>query len=102
MAEACRAYSTAIVAGEVSHPEDPQLTAHVGNAYRRPVSVHDDENRQMWVIQKERPDSVHKIDAATSAVLSWAARLQALREGVLAPPAPVASGRVTFVDFDEE
>jgi hypothetical protein len=36
----------------------------------------------MWKISKERPDSPHKIDAAIAACLSWAARTDAVSEGV--------------------
>jgi hypothetical protein len=37
------------------------------------------------LIQKERTDSPHKIDAAMAAVLSWKARTDAVAAGMLAP-----------------
>jgi hypothetical protein len=81
MAYAIRAYITAIAAGELSH--DGQFEQHVGNAWRSPTNLIDEEGKSLWILRKERPDSPHKIDAAMAAVLSWEARNDALAAGVL-------------------
>lgn len=83
MSYALRAFNGAIEAGELSHDGDPALTRHIGNAVRRYVLVRDEDGKPLWVIQKERPDSPHKIDAAMAAVLAWEARGDAIAEGVL-------------------
>ena len=82
MAYALRAFSGAITAGEGRHSGDSRLTAHLGNAQRRHLNILDDDRKPLWLIQKERPDSVHRIDAAMAAVLSWEARTDAVAEGV--------------------
>ncbi len=81
MAEWVRSYTSAIVHREVSHSGDERLTEHIGNACRRYVNARDEDGHQLCVITKERPDSPHKIDGAVAAVLSWAARMQALAAG---------------------
>jgi len=81
-ARALRAYSTAMAAGEVSHDGSPVLTAHLGNAYKRHLAQRDEDGAPMWVIQKERPNSPHKIDAAQAACWSWWARVEAIAQGV--------------------
>jgi phage terminase large subunit-like protein len=82
------AFQEAIQAGAVSHDGSEPLARHVGNAYRRPLHTLDDQGRPLWVIQKERSDSPHKIDAAMAAVLSWRARIDALASGVQAGGEP--------------
>jgi len=82
MAYAIRAYGQAIGAGEVTHNGDPLLAEHIGNAVRRPVAFVDDDGQPLWVIQKERPDSLAKIDAAMAAVLAWEARNDAVAKGM--------------------
>ena len=49
-----------------------------GTAQRRDLAVRDDKGERLWTIQKERPDSPHKIDAAVAAILSWEARTGAI------------------------
>ena len=82
MAYAARAYAQAITAGELSHSGDRLLSEHVGNAVRRPMAFVDEDGKPLWVIQKERPDSPAKIDAAVAAVLSWEARNDAVAKGI--------------------
>lgn len=82
---AVRAFHHAIVAGDLSHDGNAGLTRHIGHAVRRHLQVRDDEGRKLWTIQKERPDSPHKIDAAMAAVLSWEARGDAVAAGMLKP-----------------
>src|SRR5690606_8506072 len=81
MAFAIRSWSTAIEAGELAHSGDSRLTAHVGNAYRHYTKLVDDEEKPLWVLRKERPDSPHKIDLAMAAILSWEARNDAVAAG---------------------
>lgn len=82
MAYAIRAYAQAITAGEVHHNGDRLLAEHVGNAVRRPLAFVDEDGKPLWVIQKERPDSPAKIDAAMAAVLAWEARNDAVAKGL--------------------
>lgn len=84
MGYANRAFKGAIDAGELSHDGSRDLTRHIGHAQRRTIPVRDDEDRQLWVIQKERPDSPHKIDAAMAAILAHEARGDAVAAGVTA------------------
>ena len=79
---AIRAFRNAIENGELSHEDNPTLQDHIGNCFRRPIPAIDEDGEHLWTIQKERALSVHKIDAAMAAVLSWEARTQALRAGV--------------------
>jgi hypothetical protein len=83
IAYAVRAYREAMTFGEVSHDGDPDLARHVGNARRMPLNVKDDDGRPMWAIQKDRPGSPNKIDAAMAGVLSWEARGDAIAAGML-------------------
>jgi hypothetical protein len=78
IAEAIQAYITAMRAGELSHDDNPALTAHIGNARRRETHYRTGEGERLFTISKERPDSPHKIDLAMAAVLSWAARVEEL------------------------
>lgn len=84
IAYAVRAFHGAIKSGELSHDGDDDLARHVGNAAKKELTLRDEEDRPLWCIQKERPDSPHKIDAAMAAVLSWEARGDAVASGELA------------------
>lgn len=77
-----RAYASAIVAGDVTNSGDPLFAAHIGAAHRRFLPERDDDGAPLWVAQKERPDSEHKIDAAAAGSLSWRARLEAVAAGM--------------------
>jgi len=82
MAYAIRNYANAMASGELSHDGSAGLARHIGNACRRLLLLRDEEGKQLWVMQKERPDSPHKIDAAMAGCLSWEARCDALASGV--------------------
>jgi phage terminase large subunit-like protein len=82
MAYAIRSFANAMLSGELTHDGNPGLTRHVGNACRRNLLIRDDEGVPLWVMQKERPDSPHKIDACMASVLSWEARCDALATGI--------------------
>jgi phage terminase large subunit-like protein len=81
MAYALRAFTGAIVAGDLSHDGDPDLARHIGNAVRRDLRIRDDEEKPLYCIQKERQDSPKKMDGAMAAVLSWEARGDAIAAG---------------------
>jgi phage terminase large subunit-like protein len=85
MAYALKAFDTAIHSAEISHDGNEALTRHIGAACRRETQFRDDAGARLWVIEKERPDSPFKIDAAMAAVLSWRARLDALSAGATKP-----------------
>ncbi|MFS8571316.1 MAG: hypothetical protein FWJ62_09895, partial [Thermaerobacter sp.] len=83
MAYALEAFETAINEGAMSHSGDRRLERHLGNARRKDLPQKTEDGRPLWLIQKERPDSPHKIDAAMAAVLSWEARMDAIAAGAL-------------------
>ena len=74
MTDACDRFSTAVLAGQLTHDDAPRLTEHVLNAraYKTTSGV---------MVRKDRPDSPRKIDAAVAAVLAYAARADALERG---------------------
>ena len=82
MAFAIRSFVNAQTSGELSHDGNPGLSRHIGNAVRRYLNMRDDQDAKLWVIQKERADSPHKIDAAMAACLAWEARCDALTAGI--------------------
>lgn len=62
------------------------LIAHIGNAVRWPTQIRDEKGRFMWLIGKASPKSPFKIDLAVASILSWVARGDAIREGILNQP----------------
>lgn len=95
-AKALRTYRASMTAGEVSHDNDATLAAHIGNARKRYLSQRDEDGAPLWIIQKERPRSPHKIDAAQAGCWSWSARLEAIAAGA---NQPVVVPR--FISFDD-
>jgi len=82
MTKAIRAYLEAMVSGELTHSGDERLIAHIGAAHRRNLThLRDDDGHPLWVLTKERAASPHPINLAQAAVIGWAARLDALRDG---------------------
>lgn len=88
MAYAVRSFENAIKSGELGHDGSTGLTRHVGAAARRTLRILDEEGRPLWTIQKERPDSPHKIDAAMAGILAWEARGDAVAAGMLEAQGP--------------
>jgi hypothetical protein len=89
MTAALKQFKSAIADGSLSHDGDPRLTRHIGNSRRRDLpGERDDDGAPCWLIQKDRPDSPHKIDLAMAAVLSWVARTHAVAAGALTPAEP--------------
>lgn len=89
MADAVKNYATAITLGELTHDGNENFARHVANACRRFLTLRDADGLPLWVIQKERPDSPMKIDAAMAGVLSWEARNDAVASGMAQPPPPL-------------
>ncbi len=98
MAYALREFRTSMREGVMSHgslndsaeaqADHEALMRHVGNAVRRPTNMRDEEDGSfLWLISKDGQRSPRKIDLAMCAVLSWQARQDALRAGVMNKPA---------------
>lgn len=83
VADAVRVFTEAVARGDMSHDGDSDFARHVANARRKPLQVKDDEGRPMWSVQKDRPGSPNKIDAAMAAILSAQARADAIAAGEL-------------------
>jgi hypothetical protein len=83
MAHAVREYNEALAGGQLGwseeHPLARTLARHIAAAGRRPVNLWDDAGQQLYLLSKIHPD--RKFDAAMAAVLSWQARLEAIRSG---------------------
>lgn len=87
MTYALNNFDTAIKEGQISHDGDKRLTRHLGNARRKDLpGERDEQGKALWLIQKERPDSPHKIDLAMASVLSWEARTDTIAAGLGAEP----------------
>lgn len=84
MAEAVRAYREAIDGGQLSHNGDPDLVRHVGNAGKKLTNLRDEETGEFLHILGKLHD-LAKFDFCMAAVLSWRARLDALKAGATAP-----------------
>ena len=100
MAWAIRDYVEAMDTGAVTFVKDAAVerdeldeafARHMAAAGRDPVNHWDDEGRRLFVLRKLHPD--RKFDYAMAAVLSWAARLDALRANAQ-PPARRRSTKV--------
>jgi len=89
MAGSLLAYRNAIQTGALTHDGDPRFTACIQNAHKHMQQFTDDDGNRMWIIQKERPDSPLKIDAAMAGCLSWEAYTAAIAAGVTTEPAEI-------------
>ena len=81
MTTAIEGFRTAIADGTLSHDGDPDVLRHMGNARKRELRGVDAQGQKLYVIQKERSDSPHKMDLAMCSVLSWEARTDAIAAG---------------------
>lgn len=92
MGMAARAYHQAQRAGEVTHtvggPVAEAMQRHIGSSCRRDLPVRDEDGQPLWTIEKERRDSPKKIDLSMCGILSWQARLDALKAGEMKRRAP--------------
>lgn len=76
---ALRDYAEAISLGDLGHDGNPDLVRHIGNAGKNELNVTDDEGYRKYRLAKINRD--RKYDAAMAAVLSWQARLDAIKKG---------------------
>jgi hypothetical protein len=83
MAQSLAQYRATIEAGDMTHDGDRRLVAALGNAHKRMLNMRDDDGELLWIIQKERPDSPLKIDAAVAGSLSMQACEDAIASGAL-------------------
>ena len=81
MAYAIRAYIQAIASKEITHEDHAAFTTHIGNACKLHTGLTDDEEKPLWILRKERPDSPHKIDLAMAGILSNEAKNDAIAGG---------------------
>lgn len=86
LATAVLAYLNAMTDGSLTHDGDPDFARHIANAQKRQLQIKDDKGVPMFTLQKERPDSPKKMDAAMAAILSKAAQLDALALGIGTQP----------------
>lgn len=68
------------IIGKVLSPHD-DLIRHLGNAGKKELRLRDDHGEPLYVMQKQDGQMGLKFDAGMAAVLSWKARLDALRGG---------------------
>jgi hypothetical protein len=82
MALSLKAYVHSMRHGEWSYDGDPKFRAHLANARKSIINIFDEDGVNLWVMRKERPDSLFKIDAAMAGCLSWEAYRDARAAGV--------------------
>jgi hypothetical protein len=80
---AVRAFTVDVAQRKLTHDDDPRFNRHIANSRRKALGVRDEDDVPMWTIQKDRPHSPNKIDAAMAAVISSEARRDAIAAGVL-------------------
>lgn len=94
MARAIKSYGEALASEAVTfskdHPLDGTFADHYAAAGKRYINLWDEdefdpgaEPKRMFILQKLHPD--RKFDAQMAAILSWEARLAALRDGAKPP-----------------
>lgn len=88
MAGALRVFNDAITSGAVTHNGLELYVEHVGNAYRKELGIRNEADEPLWLIEKERGDSLKKIDLAMAGCLSWEARGDAVASGAKPPEKP--------------
>lgn len=78
---AIRAYDEAIDRGDIAHDGNEDLIRHVASAGKNMLNQVDDEGKQKFRLTKISRD--RKYDAAMAAILSWQARLDAIKQGIM-------------------
>lgn len=81
MAEAIRAYVEAIGSAQVTHEGNANFTRHMANAGRKDTKMLDDEGQPLFILAKQTREK--KFDGAMAAVLSWKARIDAIKNGAI-------------------
>lgn len=76
---AIRNFDEAIESGELAHNANKDYETHIGNAGRNNLGVFDDEGKEKYRLGKLSRD--RKYDAAMAGILSWQARLDAIKKG---------------------
>lgn len=98
---ALKAYETAARTRELGHERSGVYARafgeHVANAVKREVNIRDEDGERLYSIYKEHKGSPRKIDIAMAAVLSWAARIDAIAAGALDADSVYASEGVFFL-----
>lgn len=82
MARAIRAYLEAMRSGAVTFaadsPLEPDFARHMAAAGRQDVNLWDDDGERLFILRKLHED--RKFDGQMAAILSWEARLEALKK----------------------
>lgn len=86
MSYALECFDTAIKERTLSHDGNEALARHIGNAYKRFLNEKDEQGKPLWLIEKERSDSPHKMDLAMCAALANEARNDCIAAGALIQP----------------
>lgn len=103
MADACRAYAEAIDYNEsvgsapirfAKNAWRDDLVRHMGNTGRRELTLVDDKQQPLWVMQKQDGRLEDKFDAAMAGCLSWTTCLEARRTGARPRPKVWAPRRI--------
>lgn len=81
MGYALKGYFNSMVQGFISHDGDRDFARHIGNAVRRLLNIKDSDGSPLWLIQKDKPDSPNKMDAAMAGCLADEARRDAIAAG---------------------
>lgn len=85
MAYTLREYVEAIDGESISfggtEDQHDDLVRHIGNAGRKELRILDDEGKPLWILAKQNGRQDLKFDYAMASVLSWKARLDAIKNG---------------------
>ena len=85
MAYTIREYVEAIDAPSITFggttDQHDDLIRHIGNAGRKDLRLLDDEGKPLWVLCKQDGKQELKFDYAMASVLSWKARMDAIKAG---------------------
>jgi hypothetical protein len=94
IADATKAYVTAVNQGELNHDGDVDFESHIAQSYKYIFNGRfDDEGQPLWSLGKGPGTPPPLMDLAVCGVLSWQAMLDAVATG-WAPPKPRAKMRV--------
>jgi len=84
MALSLKAYIASMREGTWKFDGDERFRSHLGNARKYPIHILDEDEVNLYLVRKERPDSPLKIDIAMAGCLSWEAYRDALAAGIQA------------------
>lgn len=82
MALSLKAYIAAMREGVWKYDGNDIFRSHLANARKYQIHILDEDEINLFLIRKERPDSPLKIDAAMAGCLSWEAYRDAIAAGV--------------------